>query len=254
MVIKSEIKSSFKILRELLMMEFISGCLICGKELIYLEKPEKLSCFYCQKACDTSSRCIRGHFVCDACHRLSADDLIEEYCMNTDLKDPLTIAVVLMRNPAIKMHGPEHHFLVPAVLLAGYYNVKKEPKEKSDRIAKARQRAEMVKGGFCGFLGDCGAAVGTGIFVSVLTGATPLSKDEWRLSNLMTSQSLRKIALAGGPRCCKRNTYLALLSATSFIKKYFGVAIPIRRPIVCEFSSLNKECKKSECTFYRKEK
>ena len=74
------------------------------------------------------------------------------------------------------MHGPEHHFLIPAVLLSAFYNVSGEPGEKEKKIKQARKRAENVLGGFCGFYGDCGAAVGTGIFVSVITGATPLSQ------------------------------------------------------------------------------
>ncbi|VUT25840.1 MAG: hypothetical protein MOIL_01256 [Candidatus Methanolliviera sp. GoM_oil] len=55
-------------------------------------------------------------------------------------------------------------------------------------------------GGFCGYHGDCGAAVGTGIFISLITDATPLSKHEWKLSNLMTAKSLLSIANHGGPR------------------------------------------------------
>ncbi|MGR4064590.1 MAG: DUF5714 domain-containing protein, partial [Vulcanimicrobiaceae bacterium] len=32
----------------------------------------------------------------------------------------LRMAITLMQNPVVNMHGPEHHFLVPAVLLAAY--------------------------------------------------------------------------------------------------------------------------------------
>jgi len=53
---------------------------------------------------------------------LAANDLIEQYCLHTGQTDPLEIAVTLMKNPALKMHGPEHHLLVPAVLLAAFYN------------------------------------------------------------------------------------------------------------------------------------
>ena len=38
-------------------------------------------------------------------------------------------------------------------------------------------RATDIKGGFCGFYGNCGAAVGTGIYVSIITGATPLTRE-----------------------------------------------------------------------------
>ncbi|MCL0056812.1 DUF5714 domain-containing protein [Dehalococcoidia bacterium] len=155
-----------------------------------------------------------------------------------------------MRNPRIKMHGPEHHFLVPAVLLAAYFNMMRDSEEKERTIKKARERADNILGGFCGFYGNCGAAVGTGIFVSLITKATPLSKEEWRLSNLITSKSLATIANNGGPRCCKRNSYLAIIEAGKFLKEHFGTKIEVESQPRCEFSSLNKECTRNNCPFF----
>ena len=94
-------------------------------------------------------------------------------------------------------------------------------------------------------------AVGTGIFVSVVTGATPLSLEEWRLSNLMTAKSLYTIANAGGPRCCKRNSFLAIPEAVSFIKDQFGVDLSHSSSALrCRFHRLNKECPQEECRFF----
>jgi hypothetical protein len=169
------------------------------------------------------------------------------------MEDPLEMALALMRNPAVKMHGPEHHFLVPAVLLSSYYNIKKENSEKERKLKDARKRASNVLGGFCGFYGDCGAAVGTGIFISLVTNSTPLSVEGWRLGNLMTSKSLYAIANYRGPRCCKRNTFLAIREAVKFLKENFNVAMKIKEDIRCEFIDLNKECLKAECPFYNKD-
>jgi hypothetical protein len=155
-----------------------------------------------------------------------------------------------MRNPKVKMHGPEHHFLVPAVLLSSYYNIKSNPQEKEAKIREARERASKVPGGFCGYFGDCGAAVGTGIFVSLITDATPLSISEWRLANMMTSKSLLSIAEHGGPRCCKRNSYLAIVQATDFLKDNFDVEMKVNKKIKCQFHDLNKQCLREKCTFY----
>ncbi len=231
--------------------EHRSGCAFCGKELYYMDRPEEMHCVFCNGAFSTQAKCVENHFVCDACHSLSANELIERFTIGSVWRDPLHMAITLMKSPSVKMHGPEHHFLVPAVLLSAFYNVKGEPAEKEARIKKARQRAEKILGGFCGFYGNCGAAVGTGIFMSVMTGATPLSQGEWRLSNLMTADSLHTIAEAGGPRCCKRNSFLAILEALRFTKDRFQVemdASPDR--LTCEFHDLNKECKKTECRFY----
>ena len=232
-------------------MEHKNGCFVCGKDLLYLKEPEELHCLFCNGVFFTQAKCVDNHFVCDACHSLSANDLIERFTVESSSKDPLAMALTLMKSPSVKMHGPEHHFLVPAVLLAAFYNAKAEPDEKEARIKQARKRAENVLGGFCGFYGDCGAAVGTGIFVSVMTGANPLSGEEWRLSNLMTAQSLFTIANAGGPRCCKRNSFLAIREAVRFAKNQFGTDFDSgSQNLKCQFYPLNKECIKNHCIFY----
>ena len=227
-----------------------TGCLVCGEELIYGNEPAKHECFYCKQASDSNMRCRNGHYVCDKCHSLPAMDLIENYCNSTKSENPLELALTLMRNPNVKMHGPEHHFLVPAVLLAAYYNNKKEYGTKATKLRMAKKRASNVLGGFCGFYGDCGAAVGTGIFVSLVTGATPVSVAEWKLANLATAKSLLTIAEHGGPRCCKRNTYLALMQAVEFLKEKFGVALEVKKGLECEFFDLNTECLRQSCPFY----
>ena len=161
------------------------------------------------------------------------------------------MAATLMRDSRVKMHGPEHHFLVPAVLLAAYANqTGRDPTTRAEWIRKARPRGEQVPGGFCGFNGACGAAIGTGIFVSVALGATPLSGNEWRLANLMTSEALRAIAEQGGPRCCKRDSFLALRGAVDFMRRELSVDLPAEDSPHCEWSALNRECQREECPFF----
>ena len=87
--------------------------------------------------------------------------------------------------------------------------------------------------------------------MSLVTGATPLSRAEWRLANLMTSDSLRAVAEAGGPRCCKRDVFLSLRTAVDFLKTELKVALPAEEPVTCEWSPLNRECLKEACPFYR---
>jgi hypothetical protein len=233
------------------LVEHRNGCAFCGKELLYTDQPEELHCVFCNGLFPSQARCVDNHFVCDTCHSLSANDLIEQFTAESTSTDPVDMAITLMKSPSVKMHGPEHHFLVPAVLLSSFYNSSGRGEEKEANIKKARQRAEHVLGGFCGFYGSCGDAVGTGIFVSVMTNATPLSQQEWRLSNLMTARSLHSIADGGGPRCCKRDSFLAILDAVSFVREQFQVEMGTGPDgLKCEFYHLNKECKKTECPFF----
>lgn len=230
-------------------MKHRNGCLICGADLIYLPQQESQSCLYCSKTFESNARCSQGHFICDACHSADAGSLIEQFCAETPLADPVGIALTLMRHPSVAMHGPEHHFLVPAVLLAAYDN-QHGLENRAVKIQQARKRAEGVRGGSCGLCGSCGAGVGTGIFVSLITGATPLSKREWQLSNRMTAESLLSIAEHGGPRCCKRDTFLALQSAQAFLHNQFGQSLELSAPIQCEFQAFNKECLQVDCPFF----
>lgn len=232
---------------------FKSNCLLCGSPLIYLNEAQSLSCELCGKASQSEAACQKGHYVCNSCHSSSANDLIERVCINSKSTAPVKLAMALMDAHKVAMHGPEHHFLVPAVLLTAYYNQKNDPNEKERKIRVARQRAENVLGGFCGFYGACGAGVGTGIFISLITDSTPLSTKSWGLSNQITAESLRCIGLLGGPRCCKRDTFMALKTAKKFTRQNFDVALDIPDTIRCDFTMLNQECIEDNCPFLTKE-
>lgn len=227
-------------------MDHQSGCCICGEDLIYKNENETLTCFYCAGEFTSSVTCENGHYVCDQCHSLSANNLIEQYCLNSKSENPISLALNVMNHPAIKMHGPEHHFLVPAVLLTAYYNQKGLTQEKNKKIVQAKNRAEKILGGFCGSHGNCGAAVGVGIFFSLIMNTTPLSGKEWQTANMMTSNALSSIAKHGGPRCCKRNSFLAIQEAMQF----FDNRNINNTKICCTFSSLNKQCKQKQCPYY----
>jgi len=231
-------------------MDHKTGCIICGNKLVYQDKSDKLECYICKKTYESHVKCVNGHFICDNCHSLPANDLIKQFCIMSKLENPNEIALILMRNPKLKMHGPEHHFLVPAVLLAAYYNLKNDCEKKAEKIKEAEKRAKNLLGGFCGFYGACAAGVGTGVFISLITDATPLSKQEWKLSNMMTSRSLLAIANVGGPRCCKRTTFLSIIEAMNFLDENFEVSMDFNKDLKCEFSSLNKECLRDKCPFY----
>jgi len=229
--------------------KYPSGCLLCGEPLVYQSHAVEQICVYCGSTYLSEVNCAAGHYVCDTCHRAEPSDLFESYCLQSTSRNPVAMAINLMSHPSVAMHGPEHHFLVPAVLLASYNQVKPGG-NLPIQLRQARHRAEGVMGGSCGFCGNCGAAVGTGIFISLITGSSPLSTQTWQLCNRMTAESLLSIAEHGGPRCCKRDTFLALQCADAFLQKEFGVKLEMPESIHCDFSPLNKQCLQKGCPFY----
>lgn len=227
-------------------------CMVCASELIYFKDIKRVKCIYCQGNFESNVTCKQGHYICDSCHSMDANDVIENYCVKSDKTDPLEMAIELMTMPAINMHGPEHHFLIPAVLISSYYNLKNQENLKVEKLKIARKRAKDIKGGFCGFYGNCGAAVGTGIFISIISEVNPLSKENWGLANLMTGTSLISIGKLGGPRCCKRNLFVAIKEAAKFIDKHYGLKMYDYEDFLpkCSFKSRNKECLQQECPYF----
>lgn len=229
--------------------EFASGCLVCGAELVYRAAAERMPCVLCGATAESPAACAGGHFVCDACHAGSAKDVIERACLAAEGDDPLAIARAIMRHPKLKLHGPEHHYLVPAALLAAHANATGTRDALPRLLAEARRRSDQVAGGFCGFQGACGAGIGAGIFVSLATGATPLSAGPWAHANAATARALDTVARVGGPRCCKRTTGLTLLAAARFAKERLGVRLSTSSA-PCEVSDRNRECIRGRCPFY----
>ena len=155
-----------------------------------------------------------------------------------------------MELPGVHMHGPEHHVLVGSALLTAYKDAGGEI-DLVTALSEMQSRGKKVPGGACGFWGACGAGVSAGMFVSIVTGSTPLANEAWGLSNKMTSAALNAIGEVGGPRCCKRDSYLAIVNAVDFVKKHLGVEMELDE-IKCIHSSQNNQCIGRRCPFFGK--
>lgn len=231
----------------------MDGCLVCESPIEYFENTKEVICVICGEEHASNALCSQGHFVCDACHRKKGFEDIKRIALSSGSVNPIEIADEMMRANSIHMHGPEHHFLVAAALLSAYFNQNMNNESDSVKngiIEQAEQRAEMVPGGICGLWGSCGAAVGSGIFISIITGATPYTVDSWSKANLTVSEGLKIISENGGPRCCKRNTYLAITSTVGFLKANMDIHLEMPQSIICEHYERNNECKRKDCKYY----
>ncbi|MBO5981816.1 MAG: SAM-dependent methyltransferase [Clostridia bacterium] len=221
-------------------------CLICGAPLKYSETETQMECAVCRKKESSNTACENGHYVCNECHTGGMDSIIG-ICLAEKSKNPIKIIQKMMSLPFCHMHGPEHHVMVGSALLTAYKNAGGNinlPKA----LSEMQSRGKKVPGGACGFWGACGAGVSAGMFVSIVTGSTPLAKEEWQLSNFMTAEALGAIASCGGPRCCKRDSYLSIIKAVEFSKVHLGVEMELNN-IKCIHSAQNNQCIGERCPF-----
>lgn len=224
------------------------GCLICKAPLVYTETDEEMECAVCHKKENSKTRCENGHYVCNECHMAGLDSILA-LCLASTSKNPVAILQSMMEFPFCHMHGPEHHIMVGAALLTAYRNAGGAI-VLEQALAEILNRGKHVPGGACGFWGACGAGISSGMFVSIISSSTPLTVEPFALSHQMTAKSLSAIGEIGGPRCCKRDSYLSICAAIDFAAERFGVQME-KPEIVCRHSAQNQQCIGKRCPFNR---
>ena len=222
-------------------------CLICKATLEYLQEDVLMECSICHKSEFSKTRCVNGHYVCNECHSKGVDSIVG-LCLNETSCDPIEIIGKMMDMQFCHMHGPEHHIMVGAALLTAYHNAGGQI-DLAKALSEMISRGSKVPGGACGFWGACGAAISTGMFISIITDSTPLMNEAWGHSNLMTSRSLAKLGEIGGPRCCKRNSYMSILTTIDYVEEITGVRMQ-KPQIVCRHMSSNSQCIGKRCPFH----
>ena len=105
----------------------------------------------------------------------------------------------------------------------------------------------------CGFWGICGSVASLGACLSIIDETGPLSNDVSYSKHMdFTSKLINKMSKIGGPRCCKRNAFLALIAAIDYAKENYNINIHIDK-FKCIYSPLNIECLHEKCPFFNKE-
>ena len=66
----------------------------------------------------------------------------------------------------------------------------------------------------------------------------------------MTSRILNRLADVGGPRCCKRSTFIALQEAAAYTAETRGVTMDLPAQVTCTFMARNAECLRTACPFF----
>jgi hypothetical protein len=135
--------------------------------------------------------------------------------------------------------------MVPAVLETARQNIKGS--RDVEKIRETIRRGKDIKGGSCGFHGNCGACVGAGIAESVRLGAAPGSKEERGRAMKATAAALNAVAEFGGPVCCKRESITTIRTYMEMSDE-FGAADD--ESYVCRYYRFNKGCLAGDCPYF----
>ena len=224
------------------------GCMVCGTELHYFTATQEMACNYCGRMFPANACCEQDHFVCDSCHRKDGIEVIKAICCGTKERDLITLLELIRSHPAIPMHGPEHHAMIPGIILTCFRNsggnIKKEA------ILTGISRGADIPGGVCGFWGACGAAIGAGIAVSTILAATPLTPSPRQTAQACSAKILAVIAKYRGGRCCQRETWLVLSEIARLSEEMLSVPMVAKGSLCCSQYLKNKECIRKQCPLW----
>ncbi len=176
-------------------------------------------------------------------------DRLIALCKENACSDPVKLFRIMVRESDVPMHGPVHHCIVPMALMTAAWSVSRDF-DLDSYLREVISRSSEVPPAICGFWGCCGSAIGVGIFESVLTRTGPLSKGRrWGNCNRSTSDALVSISEVGGPRCCKRNGILAILSACESARRDLDLELTPSN-FSCTRYDDSKECIGSKCPYF----
>lgn len=176
---------------------------------------------------------------------------IKTQCLKETSQNPIEIVKRLMNIQEISMHGPEHHMIDGAALLTAVHNAG-EHFNLDEALDELAGRAAKMPGATCGQWGICGSASSVGAALAIIHETGPLSNNEYYKDNMrLTSRILACIGEVGGPRCCKRNAFIALTTAVNFLRERYGMILEYR-DVQCDYNKMNMQCIQTQCPFYGK--
>ncbi|MCP4116295.1 MAG: methyltransferase domain-containing protein [Desulfobacteraceae bacterium] len=225
-----------------------TDCMICGRELDYLKAGESKTCFYCSRTFPANAVCKNGHFVCDSCHGMDALAFVKELLINTKETDLIDLLNTIRSHPSFNLHGPEHHYALPGVIVTVYRNLGGDMTDQD--ILTALERGRSIPGGSCAFWGGCGAPLGAGIAFGVILNANPLKPGPRQVVQKIVSEITGETGKISAARCCQRESWITLLKVSELSERYLDIKLPANGNVVCEQMAQNRECIKAGCPFY----
>lgn len=163
--------------------------------------------------------------------------------------NPVKMFKNMVKNDYISMHGPEHHILDGACILAAYKNAGGDI-DLDAALDKLMYEGLRMPGAMCGLWGICGAITSVGAALAIIDKTGPLSADgTWGNHMQFTSEAVCELGRINGPRCCKRDAMIAFKNGIKYVNEHYGVTLETE-DIKCEYSSRNEQCIRERCPYY----
>lgn len=226
----------------------LATCSFCGTPLKLLPNAISARCMVCGERGRTRAWCTQGHFVCEDCRGSELWQLVAGLLEQEYPTDPVEIFLRMRESHDFPMHGPEHHPLVAAAFLVAYHTLHGEPAWPAilDAVQTA---ATQLPGGTCGFWGACSAGLSAGIAYCTILDSSPTDGAQRATAHQAVARILQRLGQFRGPRCCRRESLLALQTACELSATLLPHPVPTRYHVKCAQAADNPECLGPDCPF-----
>lgn len=174
---------------------------------------------------------------------------IRQCVMEYEGTDALELLSMVMKEKSVRIHGPEHHFIVSAVIVGIYANSCNDMILKKKLLNYMAERAALIPSASCILYGTCGVMMGSGAALSVILSANMLNTTAFSVTNRMTARIQERLSGYEAVRCCKRATWIALDEAIKMLVE-LGLIASDNKTVKCPYSTVNTTCFGLECEFF----
>lgn len=177
-----------------------------------------------------------------------AEFIIRDIKQETGIS-PMKIFRTIAGKEYMSIHGPEHHILDGACILAAYKNAGGEI-DLDEALDKLMYEGLRMPGAMCGLWGICGAITSVGAALAIIDKTGPLSTDgTWGDHMQFTAKAIGELGRINGPRCCKRDAMVAFRNGIEYVNEHYPVKLEIEE-MKCEYSERNEQCIRNRCPYF----
>ena len=221
-----------------------TGCLLCGAGPA-APPAAPARCALCGGERLPAEACASGHALCEPCLTGPVADVIERACAASDERDPVALALRVLRHPRVRPGPSEYDQLVPSVLVAAWTTARGEVAARAERVREARARVPARP---AGRPDGRGAAAGAGTFVALAAEAAGGARDGALVDRAIARA--QAIIGSGADAACERRNALVAVLAAARVARELGTELPARG-LSCENAGKNPSCVGAGCPFNR---
>jgi hypothetical protein len=222
-------------------------CNVCDTILAYAAVGTQKKCETCGKEENAYVYCPEGHYICFECDSKPGLEILDKVVSATDSNSPTDIFELVMADPEVPINGSIHGALVAVTILTAVKNLGHQLPETA--MAEALERASHIPESCGGLFGLSASAIGAGIAVSIVTGASSLTTKSRSFARTAVSYAASYM-MDNQPRCAIRESRIAVMETANFLRDFMNIELPRSKKIRCVSMIRNYDCSEDACPFF----